>query len=173
MSHLQLKASVDALATLVSAVIGSALFMLLLFYWPRPIIVWMRVIVPQLLDPVPATGVALVAVIVALLLAVAALGARWLLRRLGVCRPATALALLLVSAFALSFGLEATSQVVRASGNLTASDATGPIIDGARLTAHGWETIARRAAVAALYTGLMATSFWFVRLAMRAETRRS
>lgn len=174
MDHLQVNRRATAVATLVSAIIGSAQFVLLSLFWPRPIIAWMRVVVPDLIYPAPVEfGLRIAAVFVAvfLLLAVVVHCACWMFRRLKVSRPATSLAVALLSAFALAFAIEATSQVARAWGNLTASDATGLIIDGGQLTLHGWETIARRAAVASLYTGIMAGAFGVARLVVISRGR--
>jgi len=44
----------------------------------------------------------------------------------------------------------------RAWGSLVVSGAAGDIFDAGRITAHGWETFARRALVASLYAGLIA-----------------
>jgi hypothetical protein len=162
-----------AVATLASALLGAVLFVTLALDWPRPIVDWMRVIVPRVIYPAPAElalSVAAVLAIVTILLAVAILGARWLLRCLGMTRLSVSFALLLILAFALSFVAEAVRQVVQASGNLTASDATGLIIDNAQLTAHGWVTIARRAVVASLYAGVLAAAFWLV---SSVQTRRA
>ena len=166
MPDLQQERQVALVATLASALVGATLFILLLFSLPRPVIDWMRVIVPQSAYPEPAdlaSWVALIFIVVALLIWLAALAACWLLRRFGVSKRITALAVLLILAFAASFGIEAMSQLLRASGNLTASDARGLIIDDGRLTLHGWETIGRRATVASLYTAIMAAAFWLVR----------
>jgi hypothetical protein len=172
---LQQERQVAVVATLASALVGATLFILLLFSLPRPAIDWMRFIVPQSAYPEPAdvaSRVALIFIVVALLIWLAALGARWLLRRFGVSKRITALAVLLILAFAASSGIEAMSQLFRASGNLTASDARGLIIDDGRLTLHGWETIARRAAVASLYTAIMAAAFWLVRRVLNRKMGR-
>jgi hypothetical protein len=96
---------------------------------------------------------------VTLIFALAVLAARWLLLRVGVTRPVAVLAAVIVLAFTLSFAGETVSQIWRASGNLTAADSAGLIIDDAQLTAHGWETIARRAAAASLYSAIMLAAF--------------
>jgi hypothetical protein len=158
------------MATLASAILGGVLFILLIFNWPRPVIDWMRVIVPNAVHSPPAelaAKVTAVFVVVTLFLAVGVLGTRWLLRRLKIANPVAALTVLFLSVFLVT--LIAVSQKIRASGNLTAADATGLIIDETRLTAHGWETIARRSLVASLYASLIATAFWTVSSAL---TRR-
>ena len=156
-----------AVATLASALLGDVLLVVLLaFNWPRPVIDWMRVIVPRRADSPASVEFALrvapVLAILTVLLAFLILGARWLLRRLRVATPLPSLGILLILAFGLSFVVEAARQVMAAAGNLTASDATGLIIDDARLTAHGWATIVRRATAASLFAGLLAAAFWLV-----------
>jgi hypothetical protein len=149
-------------ATLASALTGAMLLLLLLaFNWPRPLIDWMRVRVPRFgpLPPDYPMRLMMVCLVVTLLLAVAVLAIRWALLRLRVRRPAVALAIVLLLVFAMVFVEEAASLIIRTSGALTASDTTGDLLDEGRLTLHGWETIARRAAAAALYAGLMAGMF--------------
>lgn len=105
---LQQKRHVAVVATLVSALVGATLFVLLLFFLPRPVVDWMRVIVPQSVHPGPAdlaSRVTLIFIVATLLIWLAALGARWLLRQLGVSKRTTALAVLLTLAFAASFEL--------------------------------------------------------------------
>lgn len=168
MLHLQR----DNRATLVSALLGSGLYVLLIFGWPRPILDWMRVFVPDWNYPVTAKLVFVIAVVFivfAFLLAIAVVGIRWVLRRLKITGLVGGFAVVLVSTFVLAFVAEAASQIHGARGNLTASDATGLIIDEARLTLHGWETIARRAVVASLYAGIIAATYCVAKLPLRAH----
>lgn len=149
--------------TLVAAATGATLLALLLcFNWPRPVFDWMRVIVPNG-DPLPASIAAfqLVRFVVVNMfpLAITITALRWGLRLLPITRPAAIVATILIAVFAFTFALETVSQIIRASGNLTASDATGDMLDGGQLTLHGWETIARRASTAVLYAGLMIATF--------------
>jgi len=115
--------------------------------------------------------VAVTAVIVTLLLVIPVVILRWMLGRLRVTNPMTILAIVLALGFTLGFAFETGSQITGAWGNLTASDSQGFIVDGGRLTAHGWETIARRAAIASLYSGLMAAAFWVTKSALGRETK--
>ena len=159
-------------ATLASATLGSLIIILIAFGWPRWAIDWMRVIVPRSVYPPPAELAARVAVVfvgATLVLAVGILVGRWVLQRLRMTNPAAALIVLFIAAFAAAFTFEAVSQKMDAAGNLTAQDATGYIIYDMEMTAHGWETVTRRALAASVYISLIATAFWTVSSAL---TRR-
>ena len=149
-------------AALAAGLFGAALLVALSFGWPRPALNWMGVFVPRGAYPPPAELAARVAVFFAvssLLLAAAILAARWLLQRMKVGRRPAAFLVLLALVFVAAFAAEAADELVRASGNLTASDSTGLIIDNARMTPHGWATVARRSAVASLFADLVAAAF--------------
>lgn len=85
-------------------------------------------------------------------------------------RTAITLALVVTIAFAIAFAAEAAFEVTRASDYRTALDATGLMIEDRRLTAHGWETVARRASVASLFAGIIAAAFGLIR---SLQARRS
>ena len=97
-----------------------------------------------------------------MLLSVVILAVHRLMRSVGGYRQWILLAVILTAVFALTMAAEASSQTSRALGNLTASDSTGLLFDNGRLTSHGWETIARRAAVPAALAGIMAAMFGLV-----------
>jgi hypothetical protein len=165
-----------AVATLSAAVTGSAIVVLLAFGWPRPILAWMRVI--EVRAGYPAAGKLALATaaffgIATISLAAAIAVAHWLLWKLKLPRPWGSLVLLMGLVFGISFIAEATHQVVHVSGSLTASDATGPIIEDAHLTSHGWETIARRALTASGFAALLAAIFSFTMAVQRKRNMRS
>lgn len=162
-------------AALAAAVAGSASLVLLALHAPPPLVAWMRIIVARTRYPPPlelAWEVAAFFLVAAAFLLAAILAVHRVLTRLGVANPAVALAAILALAFAAAFAGEAISQVGRARGNLTASDATGLIIDQGALTAHGWGTVARRAAAASLYAAMVAAAFRLARRVLAARARR-
>ena len=163
-----------ALPALAAALTGAILATALLLGWPRPVLDWMRVIETSggYANPAyVAVGGGVMIVLGTLLLSVTILSVHRLMRWLGGRRQWVLLSVVLIAVFGLTFAAEATSQVTRASGNLTASDATGLLIDNGRLTSHGWETIARRAFAAAALAGVIAASFGLVRLLTRRSDR--
>jgi uncharacterized protein YacL len=160
------------IATVASAVLGSALIILIAFDWPRWAIDWMRVIVSQSVPP-PAARIAASFIGLTLVLAVAILVARWILQRLRMTNPAVALIALFIAVFAAAFTFEAVTQKMNAAGNLTAQDATGYIIYDMEMTAHGWETVARRALAASVYVSLIAAAFWTVSSALMSRRRNT
>jgi hypothetical protein len=166
MTELQPEGRQIEAAAFTAGFFGAALLILLAFGWPRPVLDWMRVITPRdgyLAPAEVAPRVALALATLTMLLGAAVLGGVWLLQRLQVSRRSTSLLLVMAATFALAFGAEALSQVIRAWGNLTASDAAGLLIDNGSLTAHGWETIARRAIVASIFAAFLAAAFRLVR----------
>jgi hypothetical protein len=102
-----------------------------------------------------------------MLLSVVILVVHRLMRWLGGSRQWVLLAAILIAVYPLTFVAEVAYQMMRASGDLTASDATGFLIDNGQMTSHGWETIARRAAAAAALAGIVAASFGLVRFLTR------
>lgn len=155
-----------AVPTLAAACTGAVFAALVLLGWPSAAVLdWMRVRQTSGGAALPDAMVQIGASIVlgTMLLSVVILAVHRLMRWAGGYRQWMLLAVILIAVFALTFAAEAFSQLARASGNLTASDATGLLIDNRRLTAHGWETIARRAAVPTASAGIMAAMFALVR----------
>ncbi|HEY1606519.1 MAG TPA: hypothetical protein VGF77_13080 [Allosphingosinicella sp.] len=164
-----------AVASVAAALFGAILAALLVQGWLPGVFDWMRVseVVggdPALAPAEFAVQVAAFIGIVAMMIAVVIFGIYAALRRLGMLRPVIALALVLTVVFAIAFAAEAALEVARASDYRTAWDATGLMIEDRRLTAHGWETVARRAAVASLLAGIIATAFGLIR---SLQARRS
>jgi hypothetical protein len=167
-----------AVAAVGAALFGAVFAALLAQGWLPAVFDWMRVreIVGggSVLAPVDrAAQIAVLMGIVTMMLAFVIFGIYAALRRLGMLRPAVALALVLTVVFAIVFAAEAALDVARASDYRTAWDATGLMIEDRRLTAHGWETVARRAAVASLFAGIIAAVFGLIRSLQARRSRRT
>lgn len=152
----------NIVAAIASAFIGATTLILLMLGELQFLMEFMRVFpldekLPSIVQIAPQLA-ALFAVL-SLLLSTCILAAYWVLKRLHIRRGTNVLLLLCGLTFLLTFAFETASQIERARGNLTASDSAGLIIENARLTAHGWETIARRALIASTYVGLLSLTF--------------
>lgn len=146
-----------------SAASGAAgtLVLLWLFLTENPVSIWARQ------RPCPHCQVAgdSAGVVLALLMiwaalafgsACAAMIAQWLRRIRSWPRASTVIVTFIVAAFLGGLLIEVQRLVhLILSGDLTADDATGALLDGGAITFHGWETVLRRAVLAGAVGSLM------------------